>query len=145
MAMNEKAANVTPNFVPTQGLIFVVLVVSLGSRTVEGAIQAAIGYAAAQIVILNQALPWLINHVQPWYHMGRPPATLAIILLSLGAFTYAKHPEGILEFNKRKSLEAIQRFIDRHSSKGGVSPEPEEASNERDTLGLPAAAGGRGP
>jgi branched-subunit amino acid ABC-type transport system permease component len=113
MAMNEQAANLTPNFVSFQGLVFVVLVVSLGSRTVEGAIQAAIGYSAFQIVILNQAVPWVANHVQPWYNMGNPPQTLAIILLSIGAFTYAKHPEGVLEFQKRRSLDAIQRRIDR--------------------------------
>ncbi len=109
MAMNEKAANVNPNWVPAQSLIFVVLVVSLGSRTVEGAIQAAVGYSVAQIVIFNQALPWTVNAIQPWYHMGQPPQTLAIILLSIGAFTYAKHPEGILEFQKRRSLDRVQR------------------------------------
>ena len=120
MAMNEKAANVNPNFVPFQSLVFVVLVVSLGSRTVEGAIQAAIGYAAFQIVILNQAFPWLVNNVQPWYHMGQPPQTLAIILLSIGAFTYAKHPEGILEFQKRRSLDRVQRTIDRFKGRGKI-------------------------
>ena len=52
------------------GLFWVVLVVSLGRRTVEGAIQAAIGFAVFQIVVLNQVVPWLVNHVQPWYHMG---------------------------------------------------------------------------
>jgi hypothetical protein len=88
--------------------------------TVEGAIQAAIGYAAAQIIILNQALPWIINHVQPWYHMGPPPQTLAIILLSIGAFTYAKHPEGILEFQKRRSLDRVQRTIDRFKGRGKI-------------------------
>jgi branched-chain amino acid transport system permease protein len=118
MAMNEKAANINPNFVPFQSLVFVVLVVSLGSRTVEGAIQAAIGYSVFQIVILNQSLPWLVNNVQPWYHMGPPPQTLAIILLSIGAFTYAKHPEGVLEFNKRRSLDRVQRAIDRYKGRG---------------------------
>jgi hypothetical protein len=87
--------------------------VSLGSRTVEGAIQAAIGFAAFQIVFLIQIVPWIVNHVQPWYHMGLPPQTLAIILLSVGAFTYAKHPEGVLEFQKSRSLNAVQRGIDR--------------------------------
>jgi ABC-type branched-subunit amino acid transport system permease subunit len=129
MAMNEKAANVNPNLVPAQGLIFVVLVVSLGSRTVEGAIQAAIGYAAFQIVILNQALPWLINHVQPWYHMGQPPQTLAIILLSIGAFTYAKHPEGVLEFQKRRSLDKVQRTIDRFKGRGKIDGAVDESSD----------------
>jgi hypothetical protein len=109
---------------------------------VEGAIQAAIGFAAFQIVVLNEVVPWITNHVQPWYHMGQPPQTLAIILLSLGAFTYAKHPEGILEFNKRKSLEAIQRLIDRRSSKGGVSTAGGGSLDGNETVGLPAAAGG---
>jgi ABC-type branched-subunit amino acid transport system permease subunit len=144
MAMNEKAANVNPNFVPFQGLVFVVLVVSLGSRTVEGAIQAAIGYAAFQIVILNQALPWLINHVQPWYHMGQPPQTLAIILLSIGAFTYAKHPEGVLEFQKRRSLDKVQRRIDRFKGRGkidgAVAETPDPALDTFPPSGAPAPA-----
>jgi hypothetical protein len=110
--MYEGAVNYNPDFVYFQSLFWVVLVVSLGSRTVEGAIQAAIGFAAFQLVVLNEVLPWVVNHVQPWYHMGLPPQTLAIILLSLGAFTYAKHPEGVLEFQKRKSLDAAQRGLD---------------------------------
>ncbi len=27
--------------------------------------------------------------------------------------TFARHPEGIVEFNKRRSLEAVQRFLTR--------------------------------
>jgi branched-chain amino acid transport system permease protein len=112
LAMYEGSVNYNPDFVSFQSLFWVVLVVSIGSRTVEGAIQAAIGFAAFQIVVINEVLPWIMNHLQPWYHMGQPPQTLAIILLSLGAFTYAKHPEGILEYQKRKSLDAVQRGID---------------------------------
>jgi branched-chain amino acid transport system permease protein len=141
LTIYERAANYDPNFVYFQGLIWVVLVVSLGSRSVEGAIQAAAGFFVFQAVVLNQVLPWLVDHVQPWYHMGQPPQTLAIILLSLGAFTYAKHPEGILEFNKRKSLETIQRLIDRRSSKGGITSAG-GGLDEAETVGLPAAAGG---
>jgi ABC-type branched-subunit amino acid transport system permease subunit len=113
LAMYEGSVNYNPDFVYFQSLFWVVLVVSLGSRTVEGAVQAAIGFAAFQIVVLNQVLPWIVNHVQPWYHMSLPPQTLAIILLSLGAFTYAKHPEGVLEFQKSRSLNGVQRGIDR--------------------------------
>ena len=142
LTIYERAANYDPNFVYFQGLIWVVLVVSLGSRSVEGAIQAAAGFFVFQAVVLNQVVPWLVNHVQPWYHMGQPPQTLAIILLSLGAFTYAKHPEGILEFNKRKSLEAIQRLIDRLSPKGGVTSAGGGTIDETEAVGLPAAAGG---
>jgi branched-subunit amino acid ABC-type transport system permease component len=143
LAMYEGSVNYNPDFVYFQSLFWVVLVVSLGSRTVEGAVQAAIGFAAFQIVVLNQALPWITNHVQPWYHMGQPPQTLAIILLSLGAFTYAKHPEGILEFQKRRSLNAVQRGIDRFKGRdkdaGDASTEPSEQTPEALT---PASAGG---
>jgi branched-chain amino acid transport system permease protein len=113
LAMYERATNYDPNFVYVQGLIWVVLVVSLSSRTVEGAIQAAAGFLVFQAVILNEVVPWITNNSQPWYHMSQPPQTLAIILLSLGAFTYARHPEGILEYNKRRSLDFIQRRITR--------------------------------
>ena len=65
LAMFEGAVNYNPDFVYFQGLFWVVLVVSLGSRTVEGAIQAAIGFAAFQIVILNQVVPWIVNHGSP--------------------------------------------------------------------------------
>ncbi len=129
MAMNEKAANFTPQFVSFQGLVFVVLVVSLGSRTVEGAIQAAVGYAAFQLVVLNQVVPWIVNNVQPWYHLGQPPQTLAIILLSIGAFTYAKHPEGVLEFQKRRSLDMLQRVIDRFQGRDKIDAAPAAGSS----------------
>ena len=135
LAMYEGSVNYTPDFVYFQSLFWVVLVVSLGSRTVEGAIQAAIGFAAFQIVVLNQAVPWITDHVQPWYHMGQPPQTLAIILLSLGAFTYAKHPEGILEFQKRRSLNALQRGIDRFKGPGA-----DASDASADTSGTTAEA-----
>ena len=123
LGIYERAVNYNPNFVAFQSLFFVVLVVSLGCRTVEGAIQAAIGFVAFQKVVLEQVVPWVVNHVQPWYHMGLPPATLSIILLSLGAFTYAKHPEGVLEFNKRKSLDRVESLAARWSGRPR-DPEP---------------------
>ncbi len=75
------------------GLLWVVLVVTLGSRTVEGAIQAAIGF-----VLVGEILKRLgVN------------ASWEPILFGLGAITYARHPEGILEANKRQSLAFFQR------------------------------------
>lgn len=139
LAMYEGSVNYNPDFVYFQSLFWVVLVISLGSRTIEGAIQAAIGFAAFQIVFLNQILPWIVNHVQPWYHMGLPPQTLAIILLSIGAFTYAKHPEGVLEFQKSRSLNAVQRGIDRF--KGRDDSVSELAGPPSEPL-APASAGG---
>jgi branched-chain amino acid transport system permease protein len=133
--MYERAANYDPNFVYFQGLIWVVVVVSLGSRTIEGAITAATALYVFQAVALNEVLPWVTNRAQPWYHMGQPPQTLGVILLTVGAFTYAKHPEGILEFNKRKSLDFIQRQIDRRKGRR----EPDAAVPIPVTAGSPGA------
>jgi ABC-type branched-subunit amino acid transport system permease subunit len=144
-AMWQRQVTFTPDFVYFQGIVWVVLVVSLGSKTVEGAIQAAIGFAAFQIVILNQAVPWVVNHVQPWYHLTQPPQTLAIILLSLGAFTYAKHPEGVLEFQKRRSLNRVQRQIDRFQRRGKGEPaatDVSEPTTPESREPAPAPAGG---
>jgi branched-chain amino acid transport system permease protein len=114
-------------FQPQLGLAWVVLVVTLGSRTVEGAINAAVGFVFFEAVVLPTWIPWLVDHVQPWYHMGALPAGLQPILFGLGAFTYAKHPEGILEFQKRRSLQRIQGLIDRFSGRGGGAPLPDDA------------------
>ncbi len=70
------------------GVVWVVLVVTLGSRTVDGAINAALGFIVFQ---------WLLEA------LGFPP-TIAVIGFGLGAITYARHPEGIVEFQTRKSI-----------------------------------------
>jgi branched-subunit amino acid ABC-type transport system permease component len=123
-------------FIPEYGLVWIVLVVTLGPRTVEGAINAAIGYVFFQNIVLPTWLPWIFNNVQlwlnrtihltapwangyhEWYHLHGLPAGLVPIFFGIGAFTYAKHPEGILEFQKRRSLGRVQKGIDRFS-KGG--------------------------
>ena len=86
----------------SSGLFWMVLVVTLGSRTVEGAIQA--GFAFALFPELLQALG--------------VPGEFQFVLFGLSAVVYAKHPEGVLEFGKRKQLEAIQRGLDRRNRSG---------------------------
>ena len=74
-----------------------VLVVTLGSRTVEGAINAAIGFVILQEVLKRIGVS----------------ASWEPILFGLGAITYAKNPEGILEAQKRRSNAFVQRQLDR--------------------------------
>ncbi len=124
LAMAEGRTNHTVNYAPFQGLFFLVIVVTLGTRTVEGALQAAFGYKLFQPLILERALPWLVNHIQPFGHVGALPKPLPFILFGLGALTFARHPEGILEFQKRKSLNAIQRRIDRRRTSKGAPEQP---------------------
>jgi branched-chain amino acid transport system permease protein len=105
------------------GLFWVVIVVTLGPRTVEGAIQGAAGFVLFQEWVLPTALPWLINLLSPASDISAIPTGWQQIFFGLGAITYAKHPEGILEHNKLASLARVQRRIDRlRSRRSGVPP-----------------------
>jgi len=126
------ASNIDSVFVPELGLAWIVLVVTLGSRTVEGAINAAVGFVFFQAVVLPTWVPYAANHLQPWYHMSSLPPALQPILFGLGALTYAKHPEGILEFQKRRSYARIQGLIDRFGRNGKAdSAAPDEPGGTR--------------
>jgi hypothetical protein len=41
------------------------------------------------------------------------PTGLATVFFGIGAITYAKYPEGVLEHNKRISLARTQRWLDK--------------------------------
>ncbi|MBM3674761.1 MAG: ABC transporter permease [Actinobacteria bacterium] len=96
LSMQEGEANPV-RFEYTWGLFFVVIVVTLGARTVEGAINAGLGF-----MLMPEVLKWV-----------GLPASWQFVVFGLGAITYAKYPDGVLEANKRKSL----AFIDRHLPK----------------------------
>ena len=95
------------------GLFWVVIVVTLGPRTIEGALQAAFGFVLFQTRVLPVWLPWIINHVQPFWKITAVPTAVQYIFFGLAAITYARNPDGILEASKRRSMGAIQRRIDR--------------------------------
>ena len=80
------------------GLAFVVIVVTTGVSTVEGAIQGGIGF-----VVVQQLLSYL-----PARLGGN---SLVLVLFAFGALQYANHPEGILEFQKRKWTLRFERLL----------------------------------
>ena len=105
--MREGAANYQADFTVQFALFWLVLVVTLGSRTVEGAIEAA--FALKFFPELLHAL----GVSQSWQY----------VLFGLGAIAFARHPEGILEHYKRAS----QNFIQRSSTatgRGNLGREP---------------------
>jgi branched-chain amino acid transport system permease protein len=95
LAMLETQANYAANFSPFYGLVW--LVVTISARTVEGAVVA--GFALALFPELLKEVGISIE----WQY----------VLFGLGALTYARHPEGILEAQKRQVIGAIQRRLDR--------------------------------
>jgi branched-chain amino acid transport system permease protein len=79
-------------------LIFIVLVVTTGVSTVEGAIQAGMGF-----FVTGQLLTYI-----PARFGG---SSLVIVLFAFGSLQFAKHPEGILEFQKRKSNQKFEQMF----------------------------------
>jgi branched-chain amino acid transport system permease protein len=79
-------------------LAFVVIVVSTGVSTVEGAINAGIAF-----VVIQQLLTYLPAR------LGGD--SLVFVLFAFGAINYASHPEGVLEYQKRQSTLRWQRRI----------------------------------
>jgi branched-chain amino acid transport system permease protein len=92
VTIHEQVAN-SADWNYSFSLIFVVLVVSTGVSTVEGAINAAIGF-----VVIQQILTYL-----PARFGG---TSLTIVLFAFGALQYAKHPEGVLEVVRRRHRRA---------------------------------------
>ncbi len=118
LAMRQGFVNYDANFKPFVGLFWLVLVVTLSSRKVQGAIQAGIGFRIfPQLVLIN----WL--HLSPSWQF---------VLFGFAAVMYSKHPEGLLEHGQRRVLGGIQHLLDRRvTSRAG---DPASAA-------LPAAGG----
>jgi len=93
IAMSQGRAEPVATYPALFGVVWVVLVVTLGSRTVDGAVNAALGLIVTQ---------WLLES------LGFP-TSIAIIGFGLGAITYARHPEGIVQFQTRKNILAQRR------------------------------------
>jgi ABC-type branched-subunit amino acid transport system permease subunit len=90
----------TVDFNASFGPVFLVVVVTVGATTVEGAIIAGLLYAS---------LPQLLALLPSRIGGGGQGTALTIVVLSLGAFTYARHPEGMVEFARRSVLRAVHR------------------------------------
>ena len=76
------------------GVAWVVLVLTLGVRTIDGAVNAGMAFVLSRW-LLTQAL--------------NLPFEIFYILFGYGAITYARHPEGVVDFQTRRSIEGQVR------------------------------------
>ncbi|MEX2294185.1 MAG: ABC transporter permease [Acidimicrobiales bacterium] len=112
LSMHQQNVNYSSNFSPFAALFWLVLVVSLGSRTVEGAAQAGAAYALFDAVLLKGAVfGWLFRSSE------RIPAIFPVspkwrfILFGLGTIQFARHPEGLVEHGKRRAGQRVEQLI----------------------------------
>ena len=104
LTMQQENVNYQNNFSPTAALFWLVLVVALSARTVEGAAQAGAAFSLFGPVILEGTfLAWLLRSEE------RVPGIFPIdpqwrfVLFGFTAIQFARHPEGMLEFGKRRA------------------------------------------
>jgi branched-chain amino acid transport system permease protein len=103
LAMLQGDVNYGASFSPFVALFWVVIVVTIGSRTVQGAGIAAAAFVLFDAVILKGAfLQWILRDKElvPGFFPISPKWVL--ILFGLGTIQYARHPEGVLEHRRRK-------------------------------------------
>ena len=82
---------------PQLGLFWLVIVVVLGARTVEGAAQAGVAFIIFPVLVLER-----------WLHLD---GAWRFVLFGFAAITFARHPEGLLEHGKRRSQILMQRIF----------------------------------
>jgi hypothetical protein len=84
-----------------------VVVLTAGISTVEGAIQAGMGF-----VVFQQLLTYAPSRFQG----------LTFAFFAFAALTYVSHPEGILEYSKRRwTIRMQQVFFERPEKKAAPS------------------------
>ena len=108
-------------------LAFVVIVVTTGVSTVEGAIQAGFAF-----MVIEQLLTFLPAR------LGGD--SLVFVLFAFGALQYANHPEGILEFQKRRWTLVVEQLILRGRDDPAAMPGGGEDGVAPAPAGIPAPA-----
>ena len=112
LTIQQQNVNYSSNFAPFASLFWLVLVVSLGSRTIEGAMQAGAAFGLFDAVLLNGAfIGWALRSPEriPGFFPVSP--TWTYVLFGLGALQYARHPEGMVEHGKRRATGAVERWL----------------------------------
>jgi branched-subunit amino acid ABC-type transport system permease component len=143
LASFDGQANYSTRFSFLFGLVWLTLVVTAGSRSVQSAITGGIGFLLVpQLLTMLFGFPgnYLTSHPETggfvkWL-FGLPQESwaqgVAFILFGLGALTYAKHPEGIIEFQTTRSLQKILGRVDRYKAKHAPQdPQPPAAISEK--------------
>jgi ABC-type branched-subunit amino acid transport system permease subunit len=126
LSIHQENVNYGTNFAPFAALFWLVLVVSLGARTVEGAAQAGAAFALFDAVLLRGALfGWILRS------SDRVPSIFPIspkwrfILFGLGTIQFARHPEGMVEAGKRRAHDRVERLLAPRRPVSSPDPDPE--------------------
>jgi branched-subunit amino acid ABC-type transport system permease component len=103
LAIHQENVNYGNNFSPFAALFWLVLVVTLGARTVEGAANAAVAFSIFDTLILKGTfLGWIFRSDERIPGIFPVSPKWRFILFGLAAVQFARHPEGLIEANKQR-------------------------------------------
>ena len=120
LAMHQQNVNYIINFGPVSSLFWLVVVVSLSARTVEGAVMAGSAFALFEPLLLRGELfAWILRGEDHLPGLFPIAGNWRIILFGFMAIQFARHPEGMVEHSKRWSAVRINRRL---AARNGVRP-----------------------
>ncbi|UDY35071.1 ABC transporter permease [Dermatobacter hominis] len=136
LSIQQRNVNYAANFSPFAALFWIVLVVSLGARTVEGASYAGAGFSLMDRLIFSGVLvAWVLRSQELVPDVFPISPKWRYVLFGLTTLTFARHPEGLIENGKRKAHARVERWLGRRS---GAPPGPTAATS-------PAASAAKEP
>ncbi len=122
LTMLQENVNYQSNFSPVGSLFWLVLVVTLSVRTVEGAAQAGAAFSMFEPLILKGELfAWILRAEHRLPGIFPISGKWRFILFGLGAMQFARHPEGLVEHGKRRATAGLNRRLARRDQTRAVS------------------------
>lgn len=134
-------ANYAANFAFFFSLVWVVLVITAGSRKVQAAVLGGLSFFLVP-QLLEKLLAWPGNYldshpgtsgwqrsVLDWFE-PRWAVGAAFVLFGLGALTYARHPEGVIEAQTSAIIGRVNRIGERRGRGRGTAAGPTGDTSE---------------
>lgn len=121
-------------------LAFIVVVITTGSQTVEGAVQAGMGFAVINYLLTPHSV--LLNLFPA--AIGNRLGGIQFVLFAFGALTYVVHPEGVVEYQRTKWMKRVSRVLQawddrRARASGGRGPDATELAEREHEFPAPAS------
>jgi ABC-type branched-subunit amino acid transport system permease subunit len=121
LSIQQRNVNYGSNFSPFAALFWLVLVVSLGARTVEGAANAGAAFALFDNVVLRGTIfGWILRSPKRIPGLFPISAKWRFVLFGLATIQFARHPEGLVEHSKRRMSAYVEQLAKRRAR-----PKPE--------------------
>lgn len=108
LSMQQKNVNYGSNFSPVAALFWLVLVVSFGQRTVEGAAYAGANFSLFDALVLRGTFAgWILRSPERIPGIFPISPKWRLILFGLGTIQVARHPEGMVEYTKGRIVRLL--------------------------------------